>query len=294
MHAVYRSTGLPRAHPCPHTTTTTTSNLCTPPLPPLSQCTLCHYHRCHSVHSPETNTTTRLPPLPQVLSYLELYAERHELLPHVRWGTQVVCAQPLLLPGDEASPQCCGGPDSPGPRWRLRTQRRVAAAVHDAGADSAPNDAGAGSAPNDAGAGSAPNDAGAGSAPNDAGAGSAPNDAGAGSAPNGAGAEQPVMEEEFDALIVCNGHYFEPNLPDVPGAALWPGQQLHSHNYRTPDAFAGKSVVIVGASNSGAAAAEAAGGVGSGEWIIHTQQQLPQVAVLPPPTEHCEHCSVVQ
>lgn len=209
------------------------------------------------MHSPETNTTTRLPPLPQVLSYLELYAERHELLPHVRWGTQVVCAQPLLLPGDEAPAQCCGGPDSPGPRWRLRTQRRVAAAVHDAGA------------------------------------GSAPNDAGAGTAPNGAVAEQPVMEEEFDALIVCNGHYFEPNLPDVPGAALWPGQQLHSHNYRTPDAFAGKSVVIVGASNSGAAAAEAAGGVGSGEWIIHTQQRPPQVAVLPPPTEHCQHfCSV--
>ncbi|KAF8068234.1 flavin-containing monooxygenase [Scenedesmus sp. PABB004] len=61
-----------------------------------------------------------------------------------------------------------------------------------------------------------------------------------------------VVSQDFDALLVCNGHYSEPNLPeDVPGAAAWPGRQLHSHNYRSPDAFAGQTVVVVGASNSG-------------------------------------------
>lgn len=55
----------------------------------------------------------------------------------------------------------------------------------------------------------------------------------------------------FDAVVVCNGHYSEPNLPDVPGADTWPGLQMHSHNYRVPEQFAGQVVVIVGASNSG-------------------------------------------
>jgi hypothetical protein len=55
----------------------------------------------------------------------------------------------------------------------------------------------------------------------------------------------------FDAVVVANGHYSEPNLPDVPGAGSWPGLQLHSHNYRVPEAFKDQVVVVVGASNSG-------------------------------------------
>ncbi|KAI8476836.1 MAG: FAD/NAD(P)-binding domain-containing protein [Monoraphidium minutum] len=67
--------------------------------------------------------------------------------------------------------------------------------------------------------------------------------------------------EQFDALVVCNGHYSATNLPDVEGAAAFPGLQMHSHNYRRgwaggrdrwrPDQFAGQVVAVVGASNSG-------------------------------------------
>ena len=52
-------------------------------------------------------------------------------------------------------------------------------------------------------------------------------------------------------MLVCNGHYSATNLPDVPGAASFPGAQLHSHNYRSPAQFAGQRVLVVGASNSG-------------------------------------------
>jgi hypothetical protein len=52
-------------------------------------------------------------------------------------------------------------------------------------------------------------------------------------------------------VVVANGHYSEPNLPDVPGSSSWPGLQLHSHNYRIPEAFRDQVVVVVGASNSG-------------------------------------------
>jgi cation diffusion facilitator CzcD-associated flavoprotein CzcO len=31
----------------------------------------------------------------------------------------------------------------------------------------------------------------------------------------------------FDAVVVCNGHFSEPNLPDIPGSDSWPGLQLH-------------------------------------------------------------------
>jgi hypothetical protein len=55
----------------------------------------------------------------------------------------------------------------------------------------------------------------------------------------------------FDAVVVCNGHYSEPNLPQVEGAATFPGLQMHSHNYRQPDGFRGQTVLVVGASNSG-------------------------------------------
>ncbi|KAK9815265.1 hypothetical protein WJX72_000885 [[Myrmecia] bisecta] len=56
---------------------------------------------------------------------------------------------------------------------------------------------------------------------------------------------------EFDAVVSCIGNYSEPNLPDVDGMEAFPGRQLHCHNYRRPDAFAGQTVLVVGASFSG-------------------------------------------
>jgi len=60
-----------------------------------------------------------------------------------------------------------------------------------------------------------------------------------------------VMEEEFDAVLVCNGHYSEPRVPQFPGFDVFPGLQTHSHNYRRPEEFTGKKVVLVGAAFSG-------------------------------------------
>jgi thioredoxin reductase len=57
--------------------------------------------------------------------------------------------------------------------------------------------------------------------------------------------------EEFDAVLVCNGHYSEPRVPQFPGFNIFPGQQIHSHNYRRPEEFTGKKVVLVGAAFSG-------------------------------------------
>lgn len=60
-----------------------------------------------------------------------------------------------------------------------------------------------------------------------------------------------VINESFDAVMVCNGHYFEPSLPSLKGQDAFQGQQLHSHDYRVPEIFKGKTVVVLGAGPSG-------------------------------------------
>ncbi|KAG5330695.1 SNO1 oxygenase, partial [Acromyrmex charruanus] len=60
-----------------------------------------------------------------------------------------------------------------------------------------------------------------------------------------------VAIESFDAVMVCNGHYFEPMIPNIPGQNIFTGKQIHSHDYRVPDFFNGKKVVVMGAGPSG-------------------------------------------
>jgi cation diffusion facilitator CzcD-associated flavoprotein CzcO len=54
---------------------------------------------------------------------------------------------------------------------------------------------------------------------------------------------------EYDAVIVANGHLSVPRRPTFPGAFC--GEEMHSHDYRTPEPFSGKFVVVVGMGNSG-------------------------------------------
>lgn len=54
---------------------------------------------------------------------------------------------------------------------------------------------------------------------------------------------------EYDAVVVANGHLSVPRRPSFPGA--FAGEELHSHDYRTPEPFSGKTVVVVGMGNSG-------------------------------------------
>lgn len=63
-------------------------------------------------------------------------------------------------------------------------------------------------------------------------------------------------EEIFDAVIVANGHFIVPYIPDLPGMREWheqyPGSITHSKYYRRPSDFANKKVIVVGNSASGA------------------------------------------
>jgi cation diffusion facilitator CzcD-associated flavoprotein CzcO len=62
--------------------------------------------------------------------------------------------------------------------------------------------------------------------------------------------------ETYDAVIVANGHFITPFIPDIPNIANYnrknPGSISHSKYYRRPEEFAGKKVIVVGNSASGA------------------------------------------
>jgi glycine/D-amino acid oxidase-like deaminating enzyme len=62
-----------------------------------------------------------------------------------------------------------------------------------------------------------------------------------------------VDGERFDAVVVATGYNNVPRTPDIPGSL--DGLVLHTRDYRTPDAFRGREVVVVG---MGCSAAELA------------------------------------
>ncbi|XP_069718528.1 flavin-containing monooxygenase 5-like [Phaenicophaeus curvirostris] len=57
----------------------------------------------------------------------------------------------------------------------------------------------------------------------------------------------------FDAVLVCTGHHTEAHLPlsTFPGLENFEGWYMHSRDYKSPQLFSGKRVVVVGMGNSG-------------------------------------------
>jgi dimethylaniline monooxygenase (N-oxide forming) len=58
--------------------------------------------------------------------------------------------------------------------------------------------------------------------------------------------------EEFDALVVANGHHWDPRWPEpaFPGSAEFPGVQMHAHSFEDNTAWRDQSVLVVGMGNS--------------------------------------------
>ncbi|KAG8436518.1 hypothetical protein GDO86_007574 [Hymenochirus boettgeri] len=57
----------------------------------------------------------------------------------------------------------------------------------------------------------------------------------------------------FDAILICSGHHTIPHLPLTcfPGIEMFKGQYIHSRDYKTPDDFRDKRILVVGIGNSG-------------------------------------------
>lgn len=57
--------------------------------------------------------------------------------------------------------------------------------------------------------------------------------------------------ETFDYVVVATGHFSVPNFPTYPGVETFPGDVLHSHDFKDAVKYKDKRIVIVGASYSG-------------------------------------------
>ena len=70
--------------------------------------------------------------------------------------------------------------------------------------------------------------------------------------PNANSSEQTT--QRYDAMIVANGHYSLPYVPEIPGIGDWKasGRQIfHSIWYREPNIFKGRTLLVVGGGPSG-------------------------------------------
>jgi dimethylaniline monooxygenase (N-oxide forming) len=55
---------------------------------------------------------------------------------------------------------------------------------------------------------------------------------------------------DFDAVVICSGIFRKPAFPALPGRASFAGGMLHSLDYRRPEPFAGRDVLVVGLGSS--------------------------------------------
>ncbi|MFD7865164.1 flavin-containing monooxygenase [Streptomyces sp. NPDC059783] len=74
--------------------------------------------------------------------------------------------------------------------------------------------------------------------------------------------------ELYDAVVVANGHNREPKWPAPAYPGAFDGVQMHAHDYRSPEMFAGQRVLVVGMGNSAMDIAVDASYVSSGPVLL--------------------------
>ena len=52
----------------------------------------------------------------------------------------------------------------------------------------------------------------------------------------------------FDALVVAAGQFWDPQIPELEGE--FSGETMHVRDYRTPEPFEGRRVLVLGAGQS--------------------------------------------
>jgi putative flavoprotein involved in K+ transport len=79
-----------------------------------------------------------------------------------------------------------------------------------------------------------------------------------------------------EAVVVATGYNGAPFVPDWPGLDGFTGELVHSSQYRNPEPYRGRDVLVVGAGNSGAEIAHdvADGGAKSSKLSVRTPPQI--------------------
>jgi putative flavoprotein involved in K+ transport len=80
-------------------------------------------------------------------------------------------------------------------------------------------------------------------------------------------AESDTGEWAARAIISAIGNWKHPYIPTYPGQGLFKGTQIHSADYRSPEPFIGKRVLVVGGGNSGAQILAEVSRVARASWV---------------------------
>ncbi len=80
----------------------------------------------------------------------------------------------------------------------------------------------------------------------------------------------------YDAVLVANGHHWDPRWPDPAYPGHFDGEQIHAHDYRSGEQLRDRDVVVVGSGNSALDIASEAGRVARsavlsqrrGQWVL--------------------------
>ncbi|KAI8094831.1 uncharacterized protein B0P05DRAFT_568074 [Gilbertella persicaria] len=94
--------------------------------------------------------------------------------------------------------------------------------------------------------------------------------------------------ETFDAVVVATGHYAVPFIPDLPGIQDTQLELIHSRDYRHPNAFKDKVVLVIGGGSSANDIVREISSVATKVYqSIRTQTELSRQAIeLNPPHVH--------
>ena len=85
--------------------------------------------------------------------------------------------------------------------------------------------------------------------------------------PDGFRLETTAGDWRASAVVSATGTWSRPHIPDVEGRESFRGIQLHSADYRSPDPFAGKRVLVVGGGNSGAQILAEVSRISDATWV---------------------------
>jgi hypothetical protein len=55
--------------------------------------------------------------------------------------------------------------------------------------------------------------------------------------------------KDYAGVVIANGHLSDPLVPEIPG--VFTGKLMHAKDYRTPEIFDGRTVLVVGMGNTG-------------------------------------------
>jgi dimethylaniline monooxygenase (N-oxide forming) len=71
----------------------------------------------------------------------------------------------------------------------------------------------------------------------------------------------------YDALVVANGHHWDPRWPEPPFPGSFDGEQTHAHHYLDNEPFKGRRVLVVGIGNSAMDIAVESSFVADATWL---------------------------